>query len=127
MRAIVWLLLLLAAAKVAYHEQLFRSSASGVIVAAYRDRAIQACQRESRGPAATPSATWASPQSIQFVIGKSNLDVQLWQVDHVNWNARYKNPYLVLASVEKGAAVTCEFDIVHGGASVARAAGQAAM
>jgi hypothetical protein len=121
MRAVVILLALFAAVKIGYQEYLFRASARDVIVAAYRERAIDACQRDPKSLSlgVMPPA-WEKPASIGLVIGKSNLEVYFWQVDHAMWNARYRNPYLFLVAGQKTANVFCEFDIVHGAASVYR-------
>ena len=47
MRAIVILLALLAAAKLGYHEYLFRGATRDAIIGAYREHAVQACQKDS--------------------------------------------------------------------------------
>ena len=47
MRAFVLLLALLAGLKIWASEQLFRSAAEEALVAAYRDRAVAACQKEA--------------------------------------------------------------------------------
>ncbi len=120
MRALVFFLVLLAILKVGYHEFMFRSATNDVIVTAYRERAINACQRDAKGQSLANSVTWSKPESVKLVIGKSNLDVYVWQVDHALWNARFKNPYLFLAGSDKGARIYCEFDIVHGAANVFR-------
>ena len=120
MKAVVFLLVLLASVKVGYHEYMFRMATNEVIIAAYRDRAISACQRDTKGQALVPATAWSKPKSVKLVIGKQNLDVYLWQVDHTMWSARFKNPYLFLSASDKPAKVYCEFDIVHGAASVFR-------
>ncbi len=121
MRAVVFLLALLAAVKIGYQEYLFRTSARDVIVSAYRERAVDACQKDPKSATLGIAApAWERPASVSLVIGKSNLDVQFWQVDHAMWNARYRNPYLFLVAGSKGANVFCEYDIVHGAASVYR-------
>lgn len=120
MRAMVVALILLAAGKVAYSEYLFRSATSEIIVAAYRDRAIAACQRDAKSQTDVAPAAWARPQSVRLVIGKSNLNVYFWQIDHELWSARFKNPYLFVTATEFPSRVYCEFDIVHGAASVFR-------
>ncbi|MFM9938346.1 MAG: hypothetical protein ACKVP7_02470 [Hyphomicrobiaceae bacterium] len=120
MRAIVLLLMLLAGAKVGYNEYLFRTATNDVIISAYRERAIAACQRDAKGQTAVTAGAWAKPQSIKLVIGKGNLDVYFWQVDHALWNARFKNPYLFVTATDKPNRIYCEFDIVHGAASVFR-------
>ena len=121
MRAVVFLLALLAAVKIGYQEYLFRTSARDVIVSAYRERAVDACQKDPKSATLGIAApAWERPASVSLVIGKSNLDVQFWQVDHAMWNARYRNPYLHLASGDRTSGVSCEYDIVHGIASVNR-------
>jgi hypothetical protein len=120
MRAFVVLLVMLALVKVGTNEYLFRAATSDVIVQAYRERAIAACQRDNRGQSAAAAHAWAKPASIRLVIGKSNLEVYFWQVDHALWSARFKNPYLFLTAADRPGKVYCEFDIVHGAASVFR-------
>ena len=61
-----------------------------------------------------------TPPSVQLVIGKSELDVQFWQVDNKLWNARYRNPLLVLETGTRGGEVYCEYDIVNAAATVVR-------
>lgn len=120
MRALVVFLVLLAIVKVGYHEHMYRTSTSEVIVAAYRERAVSACQRDVQGQAIASTAAWTKPEAVKLVIGKGNLDVYPWQVDHALWNARFRNPYLFLTGREKGQRIYCEFDIVNGAASVFR-------
>ena len=120
MKAVAFFLVLLASVKIGYHEYMFRTATNEVIVAAYRERAISACQRDAKGLSMVAASAWSKPQSVKLVIGKQNLDVYLWQVDHTMWSARFKNPYLFLAASEKPSKVFCEFDIVHGAASVFR-------
>jgi hypothetical protein len=121
MKAVVVLLALLAAAKVGYQEYLFRAATRDAIVGAYREHAVQACQRDARtlslglGPQA-----WANTHTIRLVIGKSALEVYPWQVDHAMWNARYRNPYLFLTAGPRAGKIYCEYDIVNAAASVSR-------
>lgn len=119
MKGLVVALVLLAAGKIGYHEFMFRRATNEVIVAAYRERAVTACQRDAKGQSLLPAAGWVSPKSIKLLIGKTNLDVYIWQVDHALWDARFRNPYLFLAAGDD-ARTYCEFDIVHGAASVFR-------
>jgi hypothetical protein len=94
MKAVVFFLALLAAAKLGYQEYLFRAATKEAIIGAYKEHAVQACQRDARGASLGigPQA-WSSPSSIRLVIGKGTLDVYPWQVDHAMWNARYRHPY----------------------------------
>ena len=43
-----------------------------------------------------------------------------WQVDNKLWNARYRNPLLVLSTGTRGGEVYCEYDIVNAAATVIR-------
>ncbi len=111
----------LAAAKVGTQEYLYRSGTQDVLISAYRDRAIQACQKLPRSQGMiTNTSAWSKPIDVRVVIGKSELDVWFWQVDSSLWEARYRNPYLYLANGDRLSSVTCEYDIVHGIASASR-------
>lgn len=121
MKFIVMVLAALAVAKVGMHEYFVRSATSEVIVLAYKDRAIAACQREASSGTPGTADVWSSPDKITLAIGKSSLPVYFWQVDHALWNARYKNPYLYLSAGGAPSSDTqCEFDVVAGRASITR-------
>ena len=121
MKTVVFVLALLASLKLGHQEYLYRTATRDVIVAAYKERAAQACQKDGRTASfgLTPQA-WANSASVQLAIGKSNLDVQLWQVDNHQWNARYRNPFLILSAGARAGQVYCEYDIVNAAASVHR-------
>jgi hypothetical protein len=121
MRVFVILLLLLAAGKLAFQEYLFRAGTRDAVLEAYRQQAVDACQRDARslGLAATAQA-WANPRTVELVIGKRGIDVYPWQVDHASWNARYRHPYLLLTAVERAGKISCEYDIVNASAAVSR-------
>jgi len=121
MRMVVIFLALLAAAKLGYQEYLFRSATRDAIVGAYKEHAVQACQKDSKSHSfgLSPQA-WANPNTIRLVIGNSMLDVYPWQVDHAMWNARYRNPYLFLTASQRSGAVRCEYDIINAAAAVSR-------
>jgi hypothetical protein len=121
MKPIVLFLALLAAVKLAHQEYLFRVGAREAIVGAYKEHASEACQSEARGSSPAVSAqAWASPAAVQLVIGKASLDVRLWQVDNALWNARYRNPYLLLTPGEHSGTIYCEYDILNAAAAVHR-------
>jgi hypothetical protein len=121
MKALVFALALLAAAKVGYQEYLFRLAAADAIIGAYRERATQACQQEARSAQLNISPlSWSNPATIRLVIGKSGLNVHLWQVDHALWSARFRNPYLHLSAGQRTGTAHCEYDIVNAAASVHR-------
>ena len=121
MKAFVVLLVLLAAGKVGYREYLYRSSTNEVIAAAYRERAVQACQLEPRNAAlGIKPAVWSSASTERLAIGKPGLGIYLWQIDNALWNARYRNPYLFLKSQQRSGNAVCEYDIVNGAATISR-------
>ncbi len=125
MRAIVIFLLLLAAAKLGYQEYLFRTATRDAIIGAYREHAVQACQNDTKGHAlGLGQQAWANPKTVKLVIGKRTLDVYPWQIDNALWNARYRNPYLLLtadqATSRHAGMVRCEYDIVNAAASISR-------
>ena len=121
MKPLLIVLALLSAAKIAHHEYLFRTSTREVIIQAYKERALQACQKDALGTMlGVNPQSWSSPNSITLAIGKRNLEVHLWQVDHKLWNARYRNPYLFISAGQRSAAATCEYDIVNASAFVYR-------
>jgi hypothetical protein len=122
MKAIVIFITMLAAIKLGAREYLIRTSSEDVIVAAYRERAILACQKDPKSPnlGVSPSS-WSTPTETRLVIGKPGLSVYWWQVDHHMWNARYRNPYLYVhlgprpatSFTSGGQRVLCEYDIVN--------------
>lgn len=111
MRIVAIVLALLAAAKIWTQEALYRQSTADALIAAYRDRAIEACERTSAraqrgGKPQRP--TFAKPSGIELVIGKSSVPVNVWDVDNVLWSMRFKYPYLVVAGSDGG---RCSYDI----------------
>ena len=129
MRAFVMLLALLAGLKIWASEQLFRSAAEEALVAAYRDKAMAACQREAGGgkeaskdlrSAGVLASAWAKPADIKLVIGKRGVDVNIWDHDNALWNVRYKYPYLVLTAPQGSGQGACEYDVTLGQASLTR-------
>lgn len=120
MRLLVLALAILAGLKLWAQDTVYRSAAEDAIVTAYRDRAVAACQKVPRNTAGSAAVNWSAVPEIKLVIGDSDLSVQVWEVDHELWNARYRNPYLVL-STGAGAHYICTYDIGHGTAHVTRA------
>jgi hypothetical protein len=121
MRAFVILLLVLAAGKLGFQEYLFRVATRDAVLEAYKQHAVAACQRDAHSQSLGVGAqAWANPRAVQLVIGRRAVDVYPWQVDHANWNARYRNPYLRLTAGARSATVSCEYDILNASASVSR-------
>ena len=116
LKAAVMVLGVLAAGKILVQDVLYRGGTRDVLIGAYRERAIAACQKDQGAPV-TGMSIWARPADVRVVIGKSDIDVWFWQVDNSLWNARYRNPYLHITA-DRGQ--QCEYDIVHGIATVYR-------
>lgn len=124
LRSVVMVLALLATAKVGVKEYLFHTASAEVIVAAYRERAAEACRTHPRAqdyPIETPDA-FKEVAAASVTIGKPGHDVYLWQTDHPKWDARYRNPYVNLTVPNRAGtgSVVCEYDIVNGRASLRR-------
>jgi hypothetical protein len=118
-------LALLAGLKIWVQDTLYRSATEDAVIAAYRERAIAACQREpqkdAQGHSLAPSiVTWATPASVKLVIGNSSVGVHIWEIDHQLWNARYKHAYLMLSPGDRRAGFACAYNIALGAAQLNR-------
>jgi len=119
MRAIIIVIAILALTRFGFNEYLDRTAKTDVIVTAYREHAIAACQLKGEG--ATSPDAWTNPASLQLTIGKRDLDVYVWQTNHRLWKARYRNAYLYLTLEKASENVYCEYDISNDIASVHKA------
>ncbi len=120
LRALVIALALLAGAKIWAQERLFREGAGEALLAAYRERAMAACQSEqpvTRVAANTP--LWTRPASVDLVIGRANADVHIWQFNSDLWPARFRHPHVLLTLGGGDPPPTCAYDVIEGRAYVA--------
>lgn len=124
LKACVLVLALAATTKVGIKEYLFHTSSSEVIAAAYRDRAADACRLNARAGdfGLNVANSFTDDAFSSVIIGKPDLDVYLWQTDHPKWDARYRNPYLQLATQNRAGSgtIVCEYDIVNARTSLRR-------
>lgn len=129
MRLLVLVLAALAGVKIWASNHLYRQATEDVILAAYRERAIAACQRDTvaqppgqetsrSGPVV--AANWAHPASIRVVIGRPGLAVNVWDTDNAEWLARYKQAFLMLEPAGAAARTSCAYDISANHASLVR-------
>ncbi len=119
MRKIIVILILLAIGKIGLQEYLYRDATRDVIVSAYRQRAISACAGLGAVHApALPTAAWIKPDAIGLAIGKNSVDVHIWQIDDPAWQARYRNPYLIVIPTGSNNSIGCEYDIVNNSAII---------
>lgn len=112
MRALVIALALLAALKVWVQDSVFRTAAEDAIELAYRARAADAC-------AHLDSTDWSTGVESRIAVGNPSLPVRIWQLDHELWNARFRQPFLILTA-PGGQALSCTYDILAGTAAIQR-------
>jgi hypothetical protein len=113
LRALVIALALLAGAKLWAQDRLYRDGAQEALMRAYRDRAIAACQSAHVPVASTRLPLWTQPASVDLVIGRSNVDVHIWQLASDRWPLRYKHPHVVLTLTGSDPSPICEYDVIE--------------
>jgi hypothetical protein len=111
MRPLVLFLALLVILKVWVQDSVFRTAAEDAIMLAYRARAADAC-------ASLDPADWSTGVESRLTVGNPALDVKLWQFDHALWNARFRQPFLVLTP--PAPSPMCTYDILAGTAALQR-------
>ncbi len=121
MRVLVLALALLVGLKIWIQDGAFRQATEQALVAAYRERAATACRKEPQKSPISPelaafATDWSNNTEVHLSAGNSALSVHLWQIDHEQWDARYRNLYLMLTS--RG--LTCAYDIAAGTAEISR-------
>ncbi len=119
MRKVAFIIAILFVARIGYEQLIYRSATYDVIVGTYAKSAIKACAKDAANRKAA-EALWSQPSSVKLVIGKSDLDVYFWQVNHLMWRARYKNPYLFITTRNEPSYLLCEYDIMRQSAFVQR-------
>jgi hypothetical protein len=120
MRALILALAVLAGIKIWVQDSFYRTATGEALVLAYRGRAADACAGAS-GPAAPGAAggpDWSAGAEAHVRVGNPAVPVRIWQFDHELWNARFRQPYLVLSA--PGAALSCTYDILAGTAAITR-------
>lgn len=119
LRALVVVLAVLAAAKLWTQNRLFHDGASDALLLAYGERAMAACQSQDMPRAVGGAPLWTRPASVDLAIGRSGVDVQIWQLANDRWPARFKHPHVVLTLAGTPAPV-CEYDVIEGRAYLAQ-------
>jgi hypothetical protein len=123
MRAVVMVLALLVAAKIWTQDKLHRDAANDALLAAYKLHAEQTCvgrpQTDARGmPVAVGSVDWKKPDTAEVLLGNPRLSVPVWQFEHPQWNARYKNPVVRLTVGDRYSRLACDYDVMTGKAEL---------
>ncbi len=114
MKRIGLLLAALAAAKIGTVEYLQRSATRDALVTAYGNEAVAACQKATRADALKPGPVWGASNAVRIEVGNRQAAVSLWQVDHQDWQARFRRTYIVLDATT----ARCRFDVANGAAVV---------
>lgn len=118
MRTVLMLIAALAALKIWTQDRLYRTVMDDAVVQAYRDRAVQLCQKESqKAGKATSPALWSTNAGTEIVIGSRTANVALWDLDNPLWDVRFRHPHLVLTASGAGKG-HCSIDLIAGLASV---------
>ena len=122
MRALVLALALLAALKIWVQDSVYRSATEDALVAAYRARAADACARISPSASRTPGTQglvdWSREAEPRLTVGNPAVRVRVWELDHELWDARFRQPYLILSAGRAG--LSCAYDILADTAEIAR-------
>lgn len=126
MKALVIVLAILAGVKVWTQQSLFRAASEQALMKAYGSAAMASCQKTSRRgtkliPNLRQSIDWSQVHSAKVVIGDETIDVAIWQVDHENWEQRFKMPYIHLKTGQASKPHVCIFNVMTGTALVRRA------
>ena len=112
MRSVVLLLAVLAIGKFGYQEYMYRITSSDLIVKAYGEQAMLACQVDALSRNLSESyVTWSRPAWIGMEIGRRDLDVAFWDVSHADWQARYGSPTLLIVARREPFVIQCAYDI----------------
>lgn len=115
MKIIVLVLTLMAAGKVYMHYNFYRVAADAAIISAYKGKAIAACQKGHQGVTkATARFLWKTPGHVAVEVGNAALDISVWQIEHPNWEQRYRQASLVLTPADKLTKTRCRFDLKTG-------------
>ncbi|MEM9356447.1 MAG: hypothetical protein AAGB04_09550 [Pseudomonadota bacterium] len=108
-KGIIVTIALLFTGNFALQEYIRQSATHAVIIDAFREHAIAACRQNSSEK--LRNASWNQPSHVRLSIGKSDLNVYLWQTNHRLWKARYSNAYLYITITDDNAHIYCEYDI----------------
>lgn len=120
MRLIIFVLALIAGAKIWIQEGGYRTAAEEVILRAYQTQAADACTRAATdlAQAGIPdiATDWSSGVEAHFSAGNPALPVRIWDFDNEQWNARFRQAHLILS--QANARASCSYDIVAGKATI---------
>lgn len=117
MRTIAIVLAALFVIKIAVQEYIWRAATEEALVAAYAERAVEACRHNAKAKG-LPAADAARPRDVRFTVGNPDADVSLWDVNNKQWTKRYRTPYLRLTLSNGEKRLACSYDLVQKQAEV---------
>lgn len=117
MRTIAIVLAALFLLKIAVQEYIWRAATEEALIAAYAERALEACRHDAKARGLTAAAT-AKPRDVRFAVGNPEADVSLWDVNNRHWVKRYRTPYLRLTLANGDTRLACTYDLVQKQAEV---------
>lgn len=116
LRLLVLMLALAAGGKIAWQEHAYRSALKDTVVGVYRERAIRACDIDSRAlRVGLPPAGWAAADSLTIRIAGPDL----WPWQDVE-PSRRGQPVLVLSFASTQGPLHCAYNVVTAVATVER-------
>jgi len=119
MRKLLWLFVMMAAAKYGYQDYIYRVSVGGYLVAIEKNRAVSACAREAGAEKEVASyITFDQATNVSVSIGNPSLDVPMWDINNPNWSARYQRPHIVIVARTEPFEISCAYDLVDRTASI---------
>jgi hypothetical protein len=111
MRTIAIVLAALFMLKIAVQEYIWRAATEEALVAAYGERALEACRSDARARGLVTATASAVPNEVRFIIGSSQPDVALWDFNNRDWAKRYRTPYLHLMLSAGETRLSCSYDL----------------
>jgi hypothetical protein len=118
-KSIAIALAVLAAAKIGTVEYLQAAAAREAIMKAFRSDAVQACHKaHTQQDAGSPGAVWSRQADATVIFANRTHAVGLWQVDHPQWVARWRQAHVVLNAQIASVRLRCDYDTSSGSATV---------
>lgn len=123
MRALLFILFVLAIGKVWLKGELYKEATEEAMLSAYRIRAEIGCndrpQTDPRGiPVTVGKIDWKKASPAEIIIGNHRLSVHFWEVNNPLWKARYKAPFLKLTLRDQQTVLYCYYDIMNTSAEI---------
>lgn len=113
MRSAVLILALLAIGKYGYQEYMYRTATAELIIKAYGEQAMLACQVDALARNLSESyVNWTKPASISLAIGRREPAISVWDFTNPQWTAEYGHPTLLIIARREPFEIACSYDIL---------------